>query len=420
MLATATAVQNAYDVALENFDLAANALELEENVRAMIKYPERILTVSVPVRMDTGRIVRFEGYRVQHSTQRGPAKGGIRYHPNVTLDEVKALATWMTWKCAVVNIPYGGGKGGITCNPKEMSMGELERMTRRYASAILPIIGPAKDIPAPDVYTTPQIMAWIMDTYSMNMGYPVTGVVTGKPISLGGSLGRNEATARGCFYTTRSSMAHLNIPMEGARVVVQGFGNAGSIAAALFDEAGAKVIACSDTRGCICNPRGLDIPEVIKFKALTGSVTGFPGADWLRPEELLALDCEVLIPAALENAITEENAHAVRARIVAEAANGPVTPEADRIFDQMGIFLIPDILCNAGGVTVSYFEWVQDENHLFWDENDVNAKLEKIMVRSFNDVLKIHLDKRVNMRLAANMLGVSRVAEACRLRGLYP
>jgi len=420
MLATATAEKNAYDIALENFDLAANALDLDHNLRAMIKYPERILTVSIPVRMDNGRITRFEGYRVQHSTQRGPAKGGIRYHPNVTLDEVKALATWMTWKCAVVNIPYGGGKGGVTCNPKELSTGELERLTRRYASAILPIIGPEKDIPAPDVYTTPQIMAWIMDTYSMNMGYPVTGVVTGKPIGLGGSLGRNEATARGCFYTTRGSLEHLNIPLAGARVVVQGFGNAGSIAATLFHEAGAKVIAVSDTGGCIFNAKGLDIPAVVKFKAQTGSVAGFPGADRIRPDELLALACEVLIPAALENAIYEDNARAVRARVVAEAANGPVTPEADRIFDQKGIFLIPDILCNAGGVTVSYFEWVQDENHLFWDENDVNAKLEKIMVRSFQDVLKIHVDRKVNMRLAANMLGVGRVAEACRLRGLYP
>jgi glutamate dehydrogenase/leucine dehydrogenase len=421
MLATATKVeQNAYSVALENFDLAANALELEENVRAMIKYPERELTVSVPVRMDDGKIVRFEGYRVQHSTQRGPAKGGIRYHPNVTRDEVKALATWMTWKCAVVNIPYGGGKGGITCNPKSMSMGELERMTRRYASAILPIIGPEKDIPAPDVYTTPQIMAWIMDTYSMMKGYPVTGVVTGKPIALGGSLGRNEATARGCYYTTRGAMEQLKIPMKGATVAVQGFGNAGAIAAQLFHEAGAKVLACSDTKGCIYNSRGLDIPAVMKFKEVTGSVVGFPGADSIRPDELLALQVDVLIPAALENAITEENAAAVRAKIISEAANGPVTPEADRMLDKKGVFLIPDILCNAGGVTVSYFEWVQDENHLFWDENDVNAKLEKIMVRSFNDVLKIHLDKKVNMRLAANMLGVGRVADACRIRGLYP
>jgi glutamate dehydrogenase/leucine dehydrogenase len=326
----------------------------------------------------------------------------------------------MTWKCAVVNIPYGGGKGGITCNPKEMSLGELERMTRRYASAILPIIGPEKDIPAPDVYTTPQIMAWIMDTYSMMKGYPVTGVVTGKPISLGGSLGRNEATGRGVFYTTRSSCENLGIPLQGARTVVQGFGNAGSIAATLMHEGGAKVIAVSDTRGCIFNARGLDVAAVVEFKRRTGSVVGFPESEKITPEELLAMECEVLIPAALENAITEENAHTVRARIIAEAANGPVTPEADRILDGKGVFLIPDILCNAGGVTVSYFEWVQDENHLFWDENDVNAKLEKIMVRSFNDVFKIHVERKVDMRLAANMLGVGRVAEACRVRGLYP
>ncbi|HEV3200043.1 MAG TPA: Glu/Leu/Phe/Val dehydrogenase [Bryobacteraceae bacterium] len=423
MLATATTPKiekNAHEVALENFDLAANALELDPNVRAMIKYPERELKVSVPVRMDSGKIVRYEGYRVQHSTQRGPAKGGIRFHPNVTIDEVRALATWMTWKCAVVNIPYGGGKGGITCNPKEMSLGELERMTRRYASAILPIIGPEKDIPAPDVYTTPQIMAWIMDTYSMMKGYPVTGVVTGKPISLGGSLGRNEATGRGVFYTVRSSCQNLGIPLKGARVVVQGFGNAGSIAANLLHEGGAKIIAVSDTRGCIFNAKGLDVPAVVAFKNRTGSVVGFPGAEKITPEEQLAMECEVLIPAALENAITEENAHTIRARIVSEAANGPVTPEADRILDEKCVFLIPDILCNAGGVTVSYFEWVQDENHLFWDENDVNAKLEKIMVRSFNDVFKIHVDHKVNMRLAANMLGVGRVAEACRVRGLYP
>jgi glutamate dehydrogenase/leucine dehydrogenase len=420
MLATATIEKNAYSVALENFDLAANALGLEENVRAMIKYPERILSVSVPVRMDSGKVVRFEGYRVQHSTMRGPAKGGIRFHPNVTMDEVKALATWMTWKCAVVNIPYGGGKGGVTCNPKDLSMGELERLTRRYATSILPIIGPEKDIPAPDVYTTPQIMAWIMDTYSMNKGYPVTGVVTGKPISIGGSLGRNEATARGVFYTTLSSCEHLKIDPKKATVAVQGFGNAGSIAAELFHGIGCKVIAVSDTSACLFNPKGLDIPAVVAFKARTGRLLGFPEATVIKPAELLALECDILVPAALENAITEENAGAVRAKIISEAANGPVTPEADRILDSKGVFLIPDILCNAGGVTVSYFEWVQDENHLFWDEQDVNAKLEKIMKRSFADVLRIHIEKKANMRLAANMLGVSRVAEACRVRGLYP
>ena len=422
MLATVTqtSFKNPYEVALENFDLAANALDLDENIRAMIKCPERILQVSVPVRMDTGKIVRFEGYRVQHSTTRGPAKGGIRFHPNVTLDEVKALATWMTWKCAVVNIPFGGAKGGVTCNPKRMSMGELERLSRRYATSILPLIGPEKDIPAPDVYTTPQIMAWIMDTFSMNKGYPVMGVVTGKPISLGGSLGRHEATGRGCYYTVLSSCQHLGIPVKGARVAVQGFGNAGSIAANLFHAAEAVVIAASDSTVAIYNRAGFDIPKLIAHKERTGSLRGFPDAEVIPAEALLLLDCEILVPAALENAITEENAHSVRAHIVAEAANGPVTPEADRILDQKGVFLIPDILCNAGGVTVSYFEWVQDENHLFWDEQDVNSRLERVMVRAFNDVLKIHLDRKVSMRLAANMLGVSRVAEANRIRGLYP
>jgi glutamate dehydrogenase/leucine dehydrogenase len=415
-----TVVNNPYEAALENFDLAANALELDQNIRAMIKYPERILSVSVPVRMDGGNIVRFEGYRVQHSTMRGPSKGGIRFHPNVTLDEVKALATWMTWKCAVVNIPFGGAKGGVTCNPKRMSMGELERLTRRYASALMPIIGPERDIPAPDVYTTPQIMAWIMDTFSMNKGYPVMGVVTGKPISLGGSLGRNEATGRGCYYTVLSSCRHLGIPVKSARVVVQGFGNAGSVAANLLHGAEAPVIAASDSTAAIYNRHGLDIPKLILYKQQTGSLRGFPEAETISPEELLTLDCEILVPAALENAITVENAPAVRARIVAEAANGPVTPEADRILDQKGVFLIPDILCNAGGVTVSYFEWVQDENHLFWDEQDVNSRLEKVMTRAFHDVLKIHVERNVSMRLAANMLGVSRVAEANRIRGLYP
>jgi len=420
MLATAVAEKNAYEVALENFDLAADALGLDSSVRAMIKYPERVLTVSVPVRMDTGQIVHFEGFRVQHNTTRGPAKGGIRFHPNVTVDEVKALATWMTWKCAVVNIPFGGGKGGVTCNPKALSLGELERLTRRYASAILPLIGPEKDIPAPDVYTTPQIMAWIMDTYSMNMGYPVPGVVTGKPISLGGSLGRNEATGRGVYYTVVSSCEHLGIPVKGARVAVQGFGNAGSVAAHLLDSEQAMVIAASDSTVAIYSRNGLDIPKLIMHKERTGSLRGFPNAEEITPEELLAMDCEILIPAALESVITAENAHQIRTRIIAEAANGPVTPEADRILEQRGVFLIPDILCNAGGVTVSYFEWVQDENHLFWDEQDVNLKLEKVMTRAFRDVMKIQSDHKASMRLAANMMGIGRVAEAVKIRGLYP
>jgi len=414
------AVKSAYDSAMENFDLAADALGLDSNVRNMIKYPERILEVSLPVRMDDGRIQRFDGFRVQHSTARGPAKGGIRYHPGVTLDEVKALATWMTWKCAVVNIPYGGGKGGVTCNPKEMSQNELERMTRRYASAILPLIGPDQDIPAPDVYTNSQVMAWIMDTYSMTKGFPIPGVVTGKPISLGGSLGRNEATGRGVFYTIQSAAEHLRIPIKGSKVVVQGFGNAGSVAAHLLDSNQAYVIAASDSRGCVYNSKGLDIPKLMLHKEKTGSVVGMANSETITPQQLLSLPCDILVPAALENAVDGSNAGAVKTKIVAEAANGPVTPEGDTILEKNGAFVIPDILCNAGGVTVSYFEWVQDEQHLFWEAQDVYNRLERVMKSSFAEVLKIHLDRKVSMRTAANMLGIGRVAEATRLRGLYP
>jgi glutamate dehydrogenase/leucine dehydrogenase len=417
---TAVVEKNAYEAAMENFDLAADALELDHNVRNMIKSPERVLTVHLPVRMDNGKIHTFQGHRVQHSTARGPAKGGIRYHPHVTLDEVKALATWMTWKCAVVNIPFGGGKGGVTCNPKEMSQVELEHLTRRYASAILPLIGPAQDIPAPDVYTNSQVMAWIMDTYSMTKGYPIPGVVTGKPIALGGSLGRNEATGRGVFNTLQSACEHLHIPMKGARVVVQGFGNAGSIAAQLLHANEACVIAASDSKGCVYNPKGLDIPALMAYKEKTGGVTAFPGSEPITPEQLLAMPCEILVPAALENAVQAENAEALHTKIVAEAANGPLTPEADRILEGKGVFIIPDILCNAGGVTVSYFEWVQDEQHLFWEAQDVYNRLERVMKTSFNDVLKIHLTHKVGMRTAANMLGIGRVAEATVLRGLYP
>ena len=417
---TTTIAANAYDVALENFETAADALALNNDVREMIKYPERILTVTVPVRMDNGHIRRFEAYRVQHSSVRGPAKGGIRYHPQVTLDEVKALATWMTWKCAVVNIPFGGAKGGVTCNPKVMSQGELERMTRRYTSAILPLIGPEQDIPAPDVYTNSQTMAWIMDTYSMTKGYPIPGVVTGKPISLGGSLGRNEATGRGVFNTIESACEHLRLPLKGATVAVQGFGNAGSIAAQLLHAAGAKVIAVSDSTGCVYNKNGLNIPELIHMKALCGHVEGFPESDPIGPAELLALQCDILVPAALENTVREDNASTLNAKIVAEAANGPLTPAADRILQSKGVFIIPDILCNAGGVTVSYFEWVQDESHLFWEAQDVYNRLERVMKTAFRDVLKIHLDRQVPMRIAANMLGIGRVAEAVQIRGIYP
>ena len=417
---TATQTNNPYELALQNFDAAADALELSQDVRAMIRRPERELAVSVPVRMDNGGIRCFQGYRVQHSTARGPAKGGIRYHPNVTIDEVRALATWMTWKCAVVNIPYGGGKGGITCNPKELTSGELERMTRRYTSAIYPIIGPDQDIPAPDVYTNSQVMAWVMDTYSMIKGCPVPGVVTGKPLSIGGSLGRNEATGRGVFYTLQSACDHLRLPMKSAKVVVQGFGNAGSIAAHLLDSHQCYVIGVSDSTGCIYNKDGLDIPKLMLYKEQTGRVAGFAGSEPITPDELLRLECDILIPAALENVIHEENAAYVKAKIVAEAANGPLTPDADHIIESRGGFIIPDILCNAGGVTVSYFEWVQDEQHLFWDAQDIYNRLEKVMKTAFNEVLKVHIDRHVGMRVAANMVGIGRVAEAIKIRGLYP
>ena len=419
-MTTTRIADNAYTVALENFDAAANVLGLNNDIREVIKYPERILTVSVPVRMEDGHIHRFEGHRVQHSTARGPAKGGIRFHPQVTLDEVKALATWMTWKCAVMNIPFGGGKGGVTCDPKHMTQGELERMTRRYTAGILPIIGPEKDIPAPDVYTNSQTMAWIMDTYSMTKGYTVPGVVTGKPISLGGSLGRNDATARGAFYTIEHACAHLKIQLKGATVVIQGFGNAGSFAADLLHNAGAKVLAVNDSTGGVYNKNGLDITALLLHKEKTGRVAGFKNAEAITSDQLLALECDILVPAALENSIHADNAAAVKTKIIAEAANGPITPAADRIMEAKGIFVIPDILCNAGGVTVSYFEWVQDVQHLFWDAQDVYTRLERVMKTSFADTLKIHLDHKVSMRIAANMLGIGRVAEAVKIRGVYP
>ncbi|MBI4549248.1 MAG: Glu/Leu/Phe/Val dehydrogenase [Ignavibacteriae bacterium] len=411
---------NPFEMAQKNFDLAADALNLEPNLREMMRYPERCLVVHIPIRMDDGKIKRFEGYRVQFNTARGPAKGGIRYHPNVTLDEVKALACWMTWKCAIVNLPYGGGKGGVACNPKVLSMNEIEHITRRYTSGILPIIGPQSDIPAPDVYTNPQIMAWIMDTYSMTKGYPVHGVVTGKPLGLGGSLGRDEATGRGVFYTIESIYDSLGLQLKDQRIVVQGFGNAGSVAAKLLHQSENKVIAVSDSSGAIHNSKGLDISRLIEHKAKTGSVLEFEGTERIQPDEMLTLECDILIPAALENAITKENAPRIKARMIAEAANGPVTPEADKILFEKGIYLIPDILCNAGGVTVSYFEWVQNEQHLFWDEQDIYGKLEKVMKNAAKEVNRIHRNRKVNTRIAATMLGVSRVAEATRLRGLYP
>jgi len=411
---------NPFEIAMQNFDTAADKLGLEENMRNRIKHPARAMIVSVPVRMDDGNIRRFEGYRVQHSTMRGPAKGGVRYHPQVNLDEVKALATWMTWKCAIVGIPYGGGKGGISCNPKEMSPAELERMTRRYIIEIMPIIGPEKDIPAPDVYTNSQTMAWMMDTFSMNIGYAVSGIVTGKPLEIGGSLGRESATARGTVYTAESAAKYIGLDLSKATCAVQGFGNAGSIAAKLISELGTKVIAVSDSQGGIFSLNGLDPDAVIKHKKETGSVLGFAGSEDITNEELLIIDCDVLIPAALENSITVKNAADVKAKIIAEAANGPTTPEADKILEEKNVFIIPDILANAGGVTVSYFEWVQNVQHLFWKEEEINERLKTIMDKAFASVVEYKEKYKVYMRIAANMLGIYRVAEAAKVRGLYP
>ena len=411
---------NPWEVAQQQFDLAADRLNLDPGLRRVLREPRRELIVHFPVKMDDGAVQVFTGYRVQHNLGRGPAKGGIRYHQDVSIDEVKALAMWMTWKCAVVGIPYGGGKGGVIVDPKQLSQRELEGLTRRYATEISIIIGPERDIPAPDVNTNSQTMAWIMDTYSMHVGYTVPGVVTGKPIALGGSEGRNEATARGTVYCIVEAARHLGLDLATATVAVQGFGNAGSIAARLIGEEGSKVVAVSDSTGGIHDPSGLDIAKVVAWKAEHGTVQGFPGARDITNAAILEVACDILIPAALENQITERNAAKVKARIVAEAANGPTTPEADAILFSKGVFQIPDILCNAGGVTVSYFEWVQDLNRDFWDETEVNHKLKGIMVKAFKDVLSISLREGVNMRTAAYLLAVQRVADATAMRGLYP
>jgi len=411
---------NAWEVAQRQFDLAAERLNLGPGLRAILREPRRALTVHFPVKMDDGSVRVFTGYRVQHNLGRGPAKGGIRYHQDVTLDEVKALAMWMTWKCAVVGIPYGGGKGGVIVDPKKLSLKELEALTRRYTTEISVLIGPERDIPAPDVNTNAQVMAWMMDTYSMHVGYTVPGVVTGKPISLGGSEGRNEATARGCVYTIQDAAAYLGMDLAGATVVVQGFGNAGSIAALLMAEVGSTVIAVSDTGGAIVRREGLDVGRVVAWKKEHGTVVGFPGSETITNAELLALPCDILIPAALENQITGANAGQVKARIVAEAANGPTTPDADEILHANGVFMIPDILANAGGVTVSYFEWVQDLNRDHWSEAVVNAKLREIMDRAFGEVLAMSENAGVDMRTAAYLVAVKRVADTTSLRGLYP
>jgi glutamate dehydrogenase (NAD(P)+) len=411
---------NPWMVAQRQFDLAADKLNLDPGLRRVLREPRRELTVHFPVKMDDGSVQVFTGFRVQHNLGRGPAKGGIRYHQDVTLDEVKALAMWMTWKCAVVGIPFGGGKGGVVVDPKKLSRRELEGLTRRFATEISVLIGPERDIPAPDVNTNAQTMAWIMDTYSMHVGYTVPGVVTGKPVSLGGSEGRNEATARGTVYCIADTARHLDLDLRSATVAIQGFGNAGSIAAQLIAAEGARVVAVSDSSGGIRDMSGLDVGRVLAWKKEHGTVQGFPQAEDISNAELLETECDILVPAALENVITASNAERIRARVLAEAANGPTTPEADEILHRRGVFLIPDILCNAGGVTVSYFEWVQDLNRDHWSEREVNTKLRGIMTRAFGETLALAEREEVNMRTAAYLLAVERVASATALRGLYP
>lgn len=411
---------NPFEIAQKQFDAAAELLNLDPGLRKVLRNTKRELTVHFPVVMDDGRLEVFTGHRVHHNTARGPTKGGIRYHPDVTLDEVKALAMWMTWKCAVVNIPYGGAKGGVVCDPKKMSQQEIINLTRRYTTEITMMIGPDKDIPAPDVNTNPQTMAWIMDTYSMHAGYSVPAVVTGKPLNVGGSEGRFEATGRGVMLTIHEALKRLEIPIGGATVAVQGFGNVGAIGAYLLQDEGCKIIAASDSQGGIYNPRGFDVRDVLRHKQESGSVVGYPDTEAISNEELLELECDVLVPSALENQITAENAPRIKAKVIAEGANGPTTPEADVILHERGAFMIPDILCNAGGVTVSYFEWVQDLQSFFWHEKQINQELERIMVQSFGDVYKIAQERDINMRQAAYVLAVDRVATATMTRGIYP
>src|ERR687890_2392087 len=412
---------NPFEVALTQLEEASNILNLDKGMLQILSNPKRILTVSIPTKMDDGSIRVFTGFRSQHNDARGPCKGGIRYHPDVTLDEVKALSMWMTWKCAIANIPYGGGKGGIICNPKQMSENELERMTRRFAYLISDIIGPYKDIPAPDVYTGGKEMAWIMDTYSMLKGnYVQPEVITGKPIAIGGSLGRNEATGRGLAFTVREAAKKLKVDMKDATIAVEGFGNAGQFATQFVEDQGAKLIAASDSKGGIYNKNGIDVAELRKHKEKTGSVVGFPGTNSISNEELLETDCTILIPAALENQITAKNAGRIKAKIVAEAANGPTTPEADEVLYNNKIMVIPDILANGGGVTVSYFEWLQNLRRDYWTEEKVNERLDRNITKAFNDVYQTSERYGIDMRKASTVLAVNRVVEAIQIRGLWP
>ena len=412
--------ENPYDMALRQFDKAVRYLKPQGGILDFLRFPQREITTNFPIEMDNGSVRVFTGYRVHHNTARGPTKGGIRYHPDVTLDEVRALAMWMTWKCAVVGIPYGGAKGGVVCDPKDLSVRELQNLTRRYATEISVLMSPEGDIPAPDMGTGPREMAWIMDTYSMHRGYSVPAVVTGKPLPIGGSLGRNEATGRGVMVTTLEALRHREIPVEGARVVVQGFGKVGSVTARLMQEQGGRIIAVSDAQGGVYNSQGLIVEDLLLHVGESGSVVRYPHGEGVTNAEILELECDVLMPCAVAGQITADNAPRIRARIVAEGANGPVTPEADEILQDRGVFVIPDILCNAGGVTVSYFEWVQDLQSFFWSEDEINQRLRQIMVRGFADVLQTTQDKGVNTRTAAQILGISRVAEAIAIRGIYP
>ena len=408
-----------FNAMLQEFDGAARLLGLDPGIWKILTNPKRQIIVSCPIQMDNGDIEVFTGYRVQYNITLGPAKGGIRYHPGVTLDEVTALAAWMTWKCAVAQLPFGGGKGGIVCDPSRMSKRELEALTRRYVAEIIDAIGPEKDVPAPDVNTNDQIMAWFMDTYSMHVGHTETAVVTGKPVEMGGSLGRREATGRGVMIITREAARHRQLAIEGATVAVQGFGNVGSVSADLLARIGAKVVGVSDWKGGVYNAGGLDVQALLKHVAQHKTVDGFSGGQALTNEELLALDVDVLIPAALENQITEDNAAAVRAKIVVEGANGPTTPAAHQMLHDRGIFVVPDILANAGGVTASYFEWVQNRHGYYWSEDEVNTRLEAKMIEAFTAVLATSTKYKVDMRTAAYAVAIARVGNVTRLRGMY-
>ncbi|HEX5385364.1 MAG TPA: Glu/Leu/Phe/Val dehydrogenase [Gemmatimonadales bacterium] len=411
--------ENPFEAMMSRFDYAAERLSLDPGLYKVLRSPEKQIIVSIPLLKDNGEVDVYTGYRVLYNTARGPAKGGIRFDLAVTLDEVKALAAWMTWKCAVVNIPFGGSKGGVVCDPTSLSISELERVTRRYTAAIIEVLGPDSDVPAPDVNTNERVMAWIMDTYSMHKRHTVTSVVTGKPVAMGGSLGRREATGRGCMIVTREALKRHNLPIEGTRVAVQGFGNVGSTAAQLMEDAGMRVVAVSDKNGGLYNAKGLKVRELVQHVRQGKPLKDYLNAERISNADLLTCDCDVLVPAALENVITRHNARDIKARIICEGANGPTTANADRILDEKGVFVIPDILANAGGVTVSYFEWVQDRGGYFWDEDTVNQRLERIMVESFDEVAGMAARHGTNLRIGAYMVGIERVAAVHRLRGMY-